>query len=161
MIARTYEYESREFDPAVARELPGLDYMRGVMRGDYPSAPIAATMGFTLVDIDNGRAIFEGSPQRFVYNPIGVVHGGWFATLLDSAMGCAVHSTLAAGKGYTTIDLSVSMVRGLDEHSGPIRAEGNVLHVGSRVITAEGRVTGADGTLYAHGTTTCIVLAPR
>ncbi|HEX4454754.1 MAG TPA: PaaI family thioesterase [Kofleriaceae bacterium] len=161
MIARTYEYESREFDPAAARALTGLDYMRGVMRGDYPSAPIAATMGFTLVGVETGRAVFEGSPQRFVYNPIGVVHGGWFATLLDSAMGCAVHSTLAAGKAYTTIDLSVSMVRGLDEHSGLVRAEGKVLHVGSRVITAEGRVTGADGTLYAHGTTTCIVLAPR
>jgi uncharacterized protein (TIGR00369 family) len=161
MIARTYEYESREFDPEIARVLPGLDYMRGVMRGDYPSAPIAATMGFTLVDVDKGRAVFEGTPARFVYNPIGVVHGGWFATLLDSAMGCAVHSTLAAGKGYTTIDLSVSMVRGLDEHSGLVRAEGKVLHVGSRVVTAEGRVTGADGTLYAHGTTTCIVLAPR
>jgi uncharacterized protein (TIGR00369 family) len=161
MIARTYEYESREFDPEIARALPGLDYMRGVMRGDYPSAPIAATMGFSLVDVDKGRAVFEGTPARFVYNPIGVVHGGWFATLLDSAMGCAVHSTLAAGKGYTTIDLSVSMVRGLDEHSGLVRAEGKVLHVGSRVVTAEGRVTGADGTLYAHGTTTCIVLAPR
>jgi uncharacterized protein (TIGR00369 family) len=161
MIARTYEYESREFDPAVAHALSGLDYMRGVMRGDYPSAPIAATMGFSLVDVDKGRAVFEGAPQRFVYNPIGVVHGGWFATLLDSAMGCAVHSTLVAGKGYTTIDLSVSMVRGLDEHSGLVRAEGKVLHVGSRIVTAEARVTGTDGTLYAHGTTTCIVLAPR
>jgi uncharacterized protein (TIGR00369 family) len=158
---RTYDYESREFDPAIARSMSGLDYMRGVMRGDFPSAPIAATMGFTIADVAEGRAVFEGTPARFVYNPIGVVHGGWFATLLDSAMGCAVHTTLAAGKGYTTVDLSVSMVRGLDERSGRVRAEGKVLHVGSRIITAEGRVTGADGVLYAHGTTTCLILAPR
>lgn len=161
MIERTYQYDSRAFDPAVARAMSGLDYMRGVIRGDFPGAPIASTLGFSPVEVARGRAVFEGVPERFVYNPIGVVHGGWAATLLDSAMGCAVHTTLPAGKAYTTIDLSVSMVRALTERSGRIRAEGRVLHAGSSIVTAEGRVLGDDGTLYAHGTTTCLVLAPR
>lgn len=161
MIERTYQYESRAFDPAAAKAMSGLDYLRGLLRGDFPSAPIAATLGFAPVEVAEGRAVFEGTPDRFVYNPIGVVHGGWVATLLDSAMGCAVHTTLAAGKAYTTVDLSVSMVRGMTERTGRVRAEGKVLHVGSSVITAEGRVIGGDGTLYAHGTTTCLVLTPR
>jgi len=158
---RTYEYESRPFDPAVARELSGLDYLRGILRGDLPAAPIAATLGFTISEVDHGRAVFIGTPDRFVYNPIGVVHGGYAATLLDSAMGCAVHSTLPAGKAYTTIDLSISLVRSLTERTGPIRSEAKVIHVGGSVVTAEGRIVGADGTLYAHATTTCLVLSPR
>ena len=161
MIERTYHYEARAFDPAVAKTMSGLDYLRGLLRGDYPAPPIAATLGFTAVEVAEGRAVFEGTPERFVYNPIGVVHGGWVATLLDSAMGCAVHTTLAAGKAYTTVDLAVSMVRGVTERTGRVRAEGKVLHVGSSIITAEGRVIGDDGTLYAHGTTTCLVLSPR
>ena len=161
MITRTYDYESRAFDPAVAKTLSGLEYMRGILRGDFPGAPIAATLGFAPVEVAEGHAVFEGTPERFVYNPIGVVHGGWVATLLDSAMGCAVHTALAAGKAYTTVDLQVSMVRGLSERSGRIRCEGKVLHVGSSIATAEGRVVGGDGTLYAHGTTTCLVLTPR
>jgi uncharacterized protein (TIGR00369 family) len=161
VIERTYQYESRVFDPAIAKAMSGLDYLRGLLRGDFPAAPIAATLGFQPVELAEGRAVFEGTPERFVYNPIGVVHGGWVATLLDSAMGCAVHTTLAAGKAYTTVDLAVSMVRGVTERTGRVRAEGKVLHVGSSIITAEGRVIGDDGTLYAHGTTTCLVLSPR
>ena len=105
--------------------------------------------------------MFEGTPERFVYNPIGAVHGGWAATLLDSAMGCAVHSTLPAGKAYTTVDLSISLVRAITERAGRVRCEANIIHAGSSIATAEGRIVGADGTLYAHGTTTCLVLSPR
>lgn len=158
---RTYDYEGRAFDPAVARTMPGLDYMRGVIAGDFPNAPIAATLGFAAIEVDHGRAVFAGTPERYVYNPIGVVHGGWAATLLDSAMGCAVHTTLPAGKAYTTVDLSVSMVRALTDRSGRIRCEARIVHAGSTIVTAEGRVTGEDGTLYAHGSSTCLVLAPR
>ncbi len=105
--------------------------------------------------------MFTGTPERFVYNPMGMVHGGYAATLLDSAMGCAVHSTLPAGKGYTTIELSVSLVRAITERSGTIRSEASVIHTGSTVVTAQGRIVGTDGTLYAHATTTCVVLTPR
>ena len=158
---RTYAYDNRPFDPALARSLSGLDYMRGIIRGDFPGAPIAATLGFTLSEVDHGRAIFTGTPDRFVYNPIGVVHGGYAATLLDSAMGCAVHSTLPAGKAYTTVDLSISLVRAITERTGTVRSEAKVIHAGSSIITAEGRLVGTDGTLYAHATTTCLVLSPR
>lgn len=158
---RTYDYDNRAFDPAIARAMSGLEYMRGVLRGDFPGAPIASTMGFTLAEVDTGRAVFAGTPDRFVYNPLGTVHGGYAATLLDSAMGCAVHSTLPAGKAYTTVDLSVSLVRAITERTGTIRSEAKVIHAGSSIVTAEGRIVGADGTLYAHGTTTCLVLSPR
>ena len=161
MNTRTYEYESREFDPAVARSLSGMDYLRGILRGDFPAAPIAATLGFLPTEFEPGRAVFEGTPQKFVYNPIGVVHGGWAATLLDSAMGCAVHTTLPAGKAYTTVDLSVTLVRAITDHSGPIRCEARVVHSGGSVATAEARVVDAKGTLYATGTTTCLILTPR
>ena len=161
MIERTYNYESRAFDPKAALALSGLDYLRGILRGDFPAAPIAATLGFLPTEVDHGRAVFEGTPERFVYNPIGVVHGGWAATLLDSAMGCAVHTTLPAGKAYTTVELSVSLVRAITDRSGPIRCEAKIIPRGGSVATAEGRVTGADGTLYAHGTSTCLVLTPR
>lgn len=162
MIAtRTYDYDNRTFDPAIARAMSGLDYMRGVLRGEFPGAPIAATLGFTLAEVDTGRAVFTGTPDRFVYNPLGTVHGGYAATLLDSAMGCAVHSTLPAGKAYTTVDLSVSLVRAITERTGTIRSEAKVIHAGSSIVTAEGRIVSADGVLYAHGTTTCLVLSPR
>jgi uncharacterized protein (TIGR00369 family) len=161
MTTRTYDYESRPFDPALARSMSGLDYMRGVISGEHPSAPIAATLGFAPVELAEGRAVFEGTPERFVYNPIGVVHGGWAAALLDSAMGCAVHTALPAGKAYTTVDLQIHLVRAITDRSGRIRCEGKVIHLGSSIATAEGRLVGSDGTLYAHGTTTCLVLTPR
>lgn len=158
---RTYDFDTRPFDAAVALAMPGIDYMHGIMRGDFAKPPIASTLDFTLVEIDHGRAVFEGTPGRFVYNPIGSVHGGYAATLLDSAMGCAVHTTLPVGKAYTTVDLAVSYVRAITEQSGTLRVEANVIHIGSSIVTAEGRVVGADGRLYAHGTTTCLVLTPR
>jgi len=158
---RTYDYDDRPFDPAAVRALSGLDYMRGILHGDFPGAPIAATLGFTLSEVDLGRATFTGTPDRFAYNPNGTVHGGYAATLLDSAMGCAVHTTLPAGKAYSTVDLSISLVRAITERTGALRSEGKVIHTGSSIITAEGRIVGADGKLYAHGTTTCLVLSPR
>jgi len=158
---RTYDYDARAPDLAVMRSMSGLDYLAGVLRGDFPAAPIAATVGITPVDFAPGRAVFEGTPARFVYNPLGSVHGGWAATLLDSAMGCAVHTTLPAGKGYTTVDLSITLVRAITDKVPRVRCEANVLHGGGSVVTAEGRIVDDAGTLYAHATTTCLVLLDR
>jgi uncharacterized protein (TIGR00369 family) len=159
-VVRTYEYDARPLDPARMLSMPGLDYLRGILRGDFPGAPIASTLGFTLAEVERGRAVFQGEPERFTYNPIGMVHGGWAATLLDSAMGCAVHSTLPPGKAYTTVDLSISLVRALTDRSGSIRCEASVLHAGGSIATAQARLVGLDGSLYAHATTTCMILTP-
>jgi uncharacterized protein (TIGR00369 family) len=160
-ITRTYEYEARTTDVAFMMSMSGLEYLRGIQSGVYPDAPIAATLGFRLAEVDVGRAVFEGTPQRFAYNPLGGVHGGWAATLLDSALGCAVHSTLPAGKGYTTVDLSVSLVRGISERTKLVRCEATLIHAGSSIATASARLVDESGQLYAHGTATCLILTPR
>jgi uncharacterized protein (TIGR00369 family) len=159
-VIRTYEYDGRTTDVAQMLAMSGLDYLRGILRGDFPGAPIASTLGFTLAEVEPGRAVFTGVPHRYVYNPLGGVHGGWAATLLDSAMGCAVHSTLPAGKGYATTDLAIHLVRGLSEKSGTIRCEARVIHTGGSIATAEGRLVDGSGALYAHATTTCLILTP-
>ena len=158
---RTYDYDAREPDLSVMRSMSGLDYLHGILRGDFPAAPIAATLGIEPVEFGPGRAVFAGTPSRFAYNPLGSVHGGWAATILDSAMGCAVHTTLPAGRGYTTVDLSVTLVRALTDRVPRVRAEAHVLHAGGSVVTAEGRIVDEAGTLYAHATTTCLVLLDR
>ena len=135
----------------------GLEIMRALLAGELPSPPISGTLDFTLIEVDHGRAVFQGRPLERHYNPLGSVHGGWFATLLDSALGCSVHTTLPAGKGYTTLELKVNMLRALNSSTGLVRAEGRVIHVGNQVATAEARLVDAAGKLYAHGTTTCLV----
>jgi uncharacterized protein (TIGR00369 family) len=114
-------------------------------------------LDFVPVRVDNGLMIFQGTPGRQHYNPLGTVHGGYAATLLDSCVGCAIHSMLPAGKGYTTVELKVNFIRALTEKTGPIRAEGKVINVGNQVAVAEGRITDVQGRLYAHATTTCLV----
>ena len=160
-ISRTYEYEGRVTDQAQMLSVSGLDYLRGIISGDYPAAPIQATLGFRPVEVEHGRAVFEGVPERYAYNPLGGVHGGWAATLLDSALGCAIHSTLPAGKGYTTVDLSVSLVRGISDRTKLVRCEARVVHAGSSIATAEAKLVDDRGNLCAHGTATCLILAPR
>jgi uncharacterized protein (TIGR00369 family) len=161
MHTRTYDYEARLPDPATMMSMSGLDYLSAVLRGDMPAAPIAHTMNFWLAELAHGRAVFIGEPQRYVYNPLGSVHGGWAATLLDSALGCAIHTTLPAGKGYTTVDLSVSMVRAITDRVPRVRCEATIVHAGGSIATAQGRITDEAGTLYAHGTATCMILTPR
>jgi uncharacterized protein (TIGR00369 family) len=114
-------------------------------------------MDFGLVHVEEGKAIFEGEPGEYLYNPIGVVHGGYAMTLLDSAMGVAVHSTLKAGERYTSLETKVNFVRPITLDTGLVRAEGNVIHRGGTIATADGRLTSADGKLLAHGTTTCLI----
>ena len=137
---------------------PGLELLQGIFDGSLPAPPIGNTLGFVPVEMAPGRAVFQGTPSFDHYNPIGSVHGGWIATLLDSCVGCAVHTTLPAGKGYTTLELKVNYVRAVTEDSGALRAEGKLIHAGGRVATAEGRLVDAAGRLYAHCTTTCLIL---
>ncbi len=139
------------------RTLSGLEFLTRIISGELPRPPIAGLLGFSLTEAEEGRVVFEAEPQRHHYNPIGSVHGGFAATLLDSCMSCAVQTKLPVGKGYTTLEFKVNLVRALTDETGPIRAEGTAIQVGSRVGTAEGRLIDASGRLYAHGTTTCLI----
>lgn len=156
--SRTYSWQ----DPAplaeATRELDGLTLLSRVAAGELPAPSIAATMGFRLAEVAEGRAVFEGAWQEFLTNPAGTVHGGWYGTILDSAMGCAVHSTLPAGTGYTTLEYKVHITRGVGPDSGVLRAEGAVIHRGRRTATAEAKLVDAKGKVFAHATTTCIIL---
>jgi uncharacterized protein (TIGR00369 family) len=149
-------------DPIAAfeegRKLAPLEYMRAVCEGRIPAPPIARLLGMRLAKVDKGEAVFELTPAEQHYNPIGVVHGGIAFTLLDSAMGCSVHTMLAPGKGYTTLEIKANLVRPITLQTGPIRATGKVIHLGRQTATAEARIEDAAGKLYAHGSTTCIIL---
>ncbi len=137
--------------------LSGLEIFQGIFEGRFPSPPIGDTLDFIPIQIALGFAIFQGRPQPEHYNPLGTVHGGWFCTILDSAMGCAVHSTLRPKKAYTTLELKVNMVRALTQAVSLVRAEAKVIHVGRQVATAEGRIVDAEGKVYGHATTTCMI----
>lgn len=137
--------------------LSGLQVFDAIFAGDLPAPPIGETMDFIPVHMEHGVAVFQGKPMLRHYNPLGTVHGGWFCTLLDSAVGCAVHTTLPAGKGYTTLEIKVNMLRPLTDAVPLVRAEGQVIHTGRQVATAEGRIVGPDGKVYAHATTTCLI----
>lgn len=140
----------------------GLEFLRRIFhpgRPGDPIAPIAELLGMTALSVDPGLVRMQLTPGPQHYNPIGTVHAGVAATLIDSVMGCAVQTRLDPGVGYTTVDLHVHYVRALTDQTGPVTAEGSVVHLGRRVATAEGRVVDASGRLYAHGTCTCIILA--
>jgi uncharacterized protein (TIGR00369 family) len=141
------------------RSRSGLEFLRDITKGVLPFPPIGKTLNFFLVEVEEGRAVFQGTPTFDVYNPIGSVHGGWAATLLDSCMACAIQTTLKKGFSYTTAELKVNLVRPMNDKTGPVRAEGNVIHPGRQVATSEGKLYGPDGKLYAHGTTTCVIFA--
>lgn len=146
-------------DQVVGRS--GLEVMQAMLRGELPYPPIARTLDFQLMEVDEGRALFQGTPGDAHLNPMGTIHGGWYATLLDSALGCAVNTMLPAGRAYTTAELSVNLVRAIGAKAPRVRAEGKVVHCGRQLATAEARLYGPDGTLYAHGTTTCLVFEIR
>jgi uncharacterized protein (TIGR00369 family) len=141
--------------------LTGMQLFEAMFDGRLPSPPIGATLDFLPVHIEPGFAVFQGRPNFNHYNPLGTVHGGWFATLLDSAVACSIHATLPAGKAYTTLELKMNIVRALTDKVSLVRAEGRAVHVGGQVATAEGRLIGPDGTLYAHASTTCLVFDAR
>lgn len=135
----------------------GLEVFDGMLAGEFPYPPICETLDFFLVEKEFGRAVFQGRPSLAHYNPLGTVHGGWYCTLLDSALGCAVHTTMPAGRSYTTLEIKVNMVRALSVKVPLVRAEGKVVHSGRQSATAEGRLYDAAGKLYAHASTTCLV----
>ncbi len=143
--------------PAQVAGKTGLEMMQAMLNGEIPSPPIAHTLDFLVVEIGPGRAVFQGSPGAAHLNPLGTIHGGWFATLLDSALGCAVHTMMPIGRGYTTAELGINLVKALTPKITRVRAIGTVIHCGRQLATAEARLVGPDGTLYAHATTTCLV----
>jgi uncharacterized protein (TIGR00369 family) len=138
--------------------LSGLDAMRALIEGKFHPPSIAATLGFHLAEVEAGRAVFIGEPSDRILNPLGIVHGGFALTLIDSCCGCAAHTTLAAGVGYTTVETKVNFVRAITPATGPVRAEGRVVSRGRTIITTEGTLTDSAGKLLAHGTSTLMVL---
>jgi len=157
--SRTFNWHDPLDTAARARSMSGLEYMAAIAAGTLPPPPIAELMGFSLVEVQEGRAVFALEPAEWMYNPIGSVHGGVAATLLDSCMGCAVNSTLPDGATYTTTDLQVRYVRAMGSDTGRVLAEGTVVHSGTRTATAEGRLfVEADGKLIAHASTGCVIL---
>ncbi len=157
--------ETETFDPKAAAQkllsMSGLEGLRYMMAGNHPPPSIAITLGFTLAEVDDGRALFLGDPSDRILNPLGIVHGGWALTLIDSCTGCAAHTTLPAGVSYTTVETKVNFVRAITPATGQVRAEGVVVARGRTIITAEGKLTDSRGRLLAHGTSTLIVLRPE
>jgi uncharacterized protein (TIGR00369 family) len=139
----------------------GLQFLTDMVEGKLPQAPMCATLGFHLAEASDGYARFDGIPEFCHYNPIGTVHGGFAATLLDSALGCAIFTTLAKGEAWTTLELKLNLVRPINKDTGTVRAEGRIIHRGRTVATAEGTVKDAAGKLYAHATTTCMVFPAK
>lgn len=154
----TVSWDDPKAASAAGKALSGLEYMRKLVAGEIASPPIMKLIGYKLLDVGEGHAVFGATPAEQHYNPIGVVHGGIAMTLLDSAMGCAVHTLLPRGVGYTTLEVKINLVRAVTRDTGPVRAIGKVIHQGRSTATAEARLEDAAGKLYAHGTTTCILI---
>jgi uncharacterized protein (TIGR00369 family) len=154
-------HETAVADPTSSRpaaSIAGLDFLKRLVDGSYPAPPFAGETDIWIVEAERGRVLFAATPSKRFYNPLGTVHGGWISTLLDSAMGCAVHSVLAPGQAYTTVDMTVSFVRPVFQTTGKLRCEGKIIHAGGRIATAEGRVWDDADTLIAHGSETCLVM---
>ena len=157
---RTYSWQDPTVSAQTALTLPGIEFLRRIVSGELPAPPIAYALDYALLEVEQGRAVFGIQPAESHYNPIGMVHGGIPCTLLDSAMGCAVHSTLPAGVGYTTLELKVNIVKAISRNTAFLRAEGRLIHAGRSTAVAEGRLVDGAGKLYAHATTTCMILRP-
>ena len=147
--------------PEHMAKLSGIEFLRSMVAGSLPAPAIAQTLGFRLVEVEEGRAVCEGERGPHLLNPLGSVHGGWALTLIDSAAGCALHSELPAGVGYTTVETKTNFTRPIAGGAGTVRCEGQVLHRGRQIATAEARLVGADGKLLAHGTSTLIIFPAR
>ena len=158
---RTFTWADPVEGAATGAGLSGAEFFAGIADGTIPPPPILRTLDFDGVSFGDGRAVFRLTPREFHYNTLGGVHGGVFATLLDSACGCAVHTKLPVGTGYTSLDLSVKFLRPVTVGTGPITAEGNVVHFGRRTALAEARITDDAGKVYATATSSCLVLRPE
>ena len=158
--SRTYSWQDPMLSLKKAASLSGIEYLQAMQRGELPPPPIANTLDMSISLIEEGRVIFTVMPSEFHYNPIGMVHGGLACTLFDSAMGCAIQSTLPVGVNYSTLEIKVNFLKPLTSKTGPVYCEGKVIQVGGRVATAEGRMTDEAGKLYGHATTTCMIFRP-
>ena len=147
--------------PDVLKSYDGLGFLKGIINGTVPNPPISELIGFHLVEAEEGRAVFEGTPEFRHYNPIGTVHAGFAATLLDSALGCAIFSTIAKGETWTTLELKFNLVRPISKDTGPVRAVGRIVHRGRTVATSEGDLKDRAGKMYAHATTTCMIFPAK
>ena len=147
--------------PDILKSYDGLGFLQAIIDGTLPQPPIGETLGFHLVEAEPGRAVFAGTPEFRHYNPIGTVHGGFAATLLDSALACAIATTMKKGDVWTTLELKLNYVRAMTTESGVVRAEGRVIHRGRSVATSEGDIKDAAGRLYAHATTTCMIFPAK
>jgi uncharacterized protein (TIGR00369 family) len=150
---------SRETSVAQIKELGGLEFLRRIVRGELPQAPISHTLNFRLASAEPGAVVFRGTPLRAFYNPMESVHGGFAATLLDSALACAIVSTLEPGFASTTLEVKINFVRAITDETGEVAAEGRIIHPGKRIATAEAKLIDAGGKLLAHGTTTCMIMS--
>lgn len=138
--------------------MDGVTFMHLMMQGQLPAPPICRTGSFQATEVERGRVVFLGEPSEQFYNPLGTVHGGWISMILDSALGCVVHTMLEAGQAYTTVELKVNFVRPVLAQTGRVRAEAAIVHMGGRIATSEAKLTDARGRLLAHGTSTCMVM---
>jgi uncharacterized protein (TIGR00369 family) len=158
--SRTVTWEDPMLTVQAGKTMSGIQLLRALQSGELPPPPVLVLLGMRLIEVDEGRVVFAVEPAEYHYNPLGMVHGGMTATLLDSALGCTVQSMLPSGTSYTTLELKVNYLRPMTSKTGTVYSEGKIIHIGGRIATAEARVTDASGKLYAHATTTCIILRP-
>ncbi len=157
--SRTYTWADPSRTAQAGRGMAGIDFLRAMMDGGLPVAAFQATLEFYLIEVAEGRVVFEGHPGEYLANPLGTVHGGYYAGMLDSALGCAIHSRLPAGHGYTTLEFKLNMVRALPMDGSPIRAIGEVIHPGRKIATSEARLVDVNDKLYAHATCSCLIFS--
>ena len=155
------DYAYGVVSPEILKSYDGLGFLQAIVAGAVPQPPICEVMGFHLISAEPNRVVFEGTPELRHYNPIGSVHGGFAATLLDSALACAIATTMQKGDLWTTLELKLNYVRGMTADTGPVRAEGRIIHRGRTVATSEGDLKDAAGKLYAHATTTCMIFPAK
>jgi uncharacterized protein (TIGR00369 family) len=160
MDSQDRQYRFGLVPPEVAGRMSGLDFLRGLNDASLPAPPFAEVTGLWPVSVELGRVVFEADPSARFYNPMGLVHGGWLALLLDTVMGCAVHSTLKPGQTFTTIEMKTTFVRPVRENTGRLRCEGTLLHAGNRVASSDGKIFDTAGRLVAHGSESCLISTP-
>lgn len=156
--SRTIYWDNPEEGLAQAKEMPGIDYLDAMSNGKLPLSPLVATLDFKVEEVMKGQVVFSFEPQEFHYNPIGSVHGGVISAILDSAMGCTLHSLLAPGTGYTTLELKVNFLKAVTTKAGRLKATGKIIYSGSRTALIEASLADGEGKIYAHGTSTCMIL---
>jgi uncharacterized protein (TIGR00369 family) len=155
---RTFQWDNPMQGAQKALQMSGIEYLKAMYNGEIPAPPVMHTLGMDVVQFEKGEAIFSFTPQEFHYNPIGCVHGGVVTTLLDSAMGATLHSTLEAGTGYTTLELKVNFLKTITTKTPELKAIGKIIHAGSRTALVEAQLVDERGTVYAHGISTCMIL---